>query len=409
MGRRRRLLWALWSTIVAVTGIGATAVVVASAPGQLAAVRVWALLATMAVVEALAVRAARGRGYTTFTSSTIFGSAALLTDGLAAGMPVFAVGGALTSALHRRPVSRLVFNAGQLPLAALLAAAAVGPLAGRGLLLDGGVDLAAAAPTAIALVVAWFLANLVFLLPAVVLTSEAAAGTVLRSVVRRHVPTALGALSLAPLVAVVVVTAPALSPLLAVPMASLLRLLGRFLEHEREAQRDALTGLANRRAFGEAVEAAVDEASRTGRAAGVLAVDLDGFKELNDAYGHPAGDEVLRVVAHRLEEVVRGGDTVARLGGDEFGVVLGGLASPADAWGVLHAVEHVLLAPMRVGEELRTVRASVGAATSPCGSIAADALVAAADASMYDAKQVGREPGSARVETLPPPHRRDRR
>lgn len=96
MSRATRRLWRGLALLVGGLGLAATGAAVAAAPGQLAAVRVWAMLATMVVVEALATRAARGRGYTTFTSSTVFACAVLLTDGTAAGMVVFAVGGVLT-------------------------------------------------------------------------------------------------------------------------------------------------------------------------------------------------------------------------------------------------------------------------------------------------------------------------
>jgi diguanylate cyclase (GGDEF)-like protein len=88
------------------------------------------------------------------------------------------------------------------------------------------------------------------------------------------------------------------------------------------SQRDALTGLANRRYFGSVLDREIDRVARSGESALLLMVDIDFFKKINDAHGHPAGDAVIRMVAQRLSQCVRPMDTVARYGGEEFAVVL---------------------------------------------------------------------------------------
>jgi diguanylate cyclase (GGDEF)-like protein len=182
----------------------------------------------------------------------------------------------------------------------------------------------------------------------------------------------------------------------------------------RLAFTDALTGLANRRGL-QAASAGLFTGA--GRAGGLL-VDLDGFKPVNDRFGHAAGDAVLVAAAGRLTAAVAGGGCVARLGGDEFVVLLGGLpADPAAAGsaalGQARRVVGVLLAPYRLaGGELVTVGASVGAATATGGSLAG--LLAAADLAMYAVKRAGGagvglapDPGqpAAGVAVVPAPRR----
>ena len=118
---------------------------------------------------------------------------------------------------------------------------------------------------------------------------------------------------------------------------------------------------------------------------GLLFVDLDGFKEINDAHGHDAGDELLRQVAERLAEVVRGGDTVARLGGDEFAVILGDVASVAEVHAVADRVRAAFAAPFRITEAgpAIPIGASVGTAMWPDEGQTAESLLRYADLAMY--------------------------
>jgi diguanylate cyclase (GGDEF)-like protein len=158
----------------------------------------------------------------------------------------------------------------------------------------------------------------------------------------------------------------------------------------RVARTDALTGVANRVGLSVAADA-VFGPERSGRA-GVLLVDLDGFKPVNDRYGHATGDEVLSAAADRLTAAVAGrpGTTVARLGGDEFVVLL---AAADDVLAVGELVAAGLAAPYVVGGVELAVGASVGAATVPCAApvpaAGLAAALAAADVAMYAAKRGG--------------------
>jgi diguanylate cyclase (GGDEF)-like protein/PAS domain S-box-containing protein len=154
-----------------------------------------------------------------------------------------------------------------------------------------------------------------------------------------------------------------------------------------EADTDPLTGLANRRALERTLEAALGRAGARARTVGLLMIDLDGFKAVNDTHGHAAGDEALREVARRLKRSVRERDLVARLGGDEFVVVLTDLGGRSGA--VKDSMERIteaLREPIAFNRASVTLGAAMGVATFPDdGGNAAD-LLAHADRGMYAAK-----------------------
>jgi len=156
------------------------------------------------------------------------------------------------------------------------------------------------------------------------------------------------------------------------------------------ALHDALTGLATRLLFQDRLSVALERARRRRSALAVLMVDLDRFKEVNDTYGHQAGDEVLRVAAKRLLLTVRKEDTVARLGGDEFVVLLPDLIDPPAAEAVAEKIMETFAAPIPVDGLEVPVSVSVGVCAAAAESIDADALLRNADAALYRAKERGR-------------------
>ena len=156
------------------------------------------------------------------------------------------------------------------------------------------------------------------------------------------------------------------------------------------AQFDPLTGLPNRTLLADRFSLMIVQARRRNVSLGVLFIDLDDFKLVNDTQGHAAGDELLKEMANRLQSALRDGDTVARISGDEFAVILSDLARPDDAALVAQKILDRLGAPARIqGTEL-VVTASIGIATFPADGDNAETLLGAADAAMYRAKQSGR-------------------
>jgi diguanylate cyclase (GGDEF)-like protein/PAS domain S-box-containing protein len=157
------------------------------------------------------------------------------------------------------------------------------------------------------------------------------------------------------------------------------------------ATHDALTNLPNRNLFNDRVTQAINRAERAGLAVGVLFLDLDHFKYVNDGYGHPTGDALLKVVAEHLQAMVRKADTVARIGGDEFVILLSDLKNPIfDATTVARKVLDKFSQPLLVAGREFTVTASVGISLYPADGQDSDALLMNADAAMYRAKDSGR-------------------
>jgi len=156
------------------------------------------------------------------------------------------------------------------------------------------------------------------------------------------------------------------------------------------ARSDPLTGLPNRLRLREAFQPSVQSSATTGRRLAIHYLDLDGFKAINDGYGHPVGDEVLREVARRLNQTVRAGDTVSRLGGDEFLVIQGGVEHLSEAEMLARRTIKNLSAPYEVeGHELR-ISVSIGIAMSPEFGVDLESLITCADAALYRSKTGGK-------------------
>ncbi|MCA9512819.1 MAG: EAL domain-containing protein [Myxococcales bacterium] len=167
------------------------------------------------------------------------------------------------------------------------------------------------------------------------------------------------------------------------------------------AYRDGLTGLGNRRLFTERLRLAIDSARRRDRMLGVLFLDLDHFKRINDTLGHTVGDELLRTVAERLVQCVRTTDAIARngagfesavsrIGGDEFTILVDDLADPDSLSFVARRILDALAQPFALSGHEVVVGASIGIAAWPVDGDDVDALLRNADSAMYHAKEHGR-------------------
>lgn len=164
----------------------------------------------------------------------------------------------------------------------------------------------------------------------------------------------------------------------------------KYMEQElfRRANYDVLTGLPNRGHFQNQLEDAVKRAQRRAGLA-LMYFDIDRFKHINDTHGHDVGDEVIRMVAQRVRQVLRESDVVARLGGDEFVLFAEGLHHPNDAGVIARKIVDAMVPAFQVGGTALQVSTSIGVACFEAG-MTPDMLVKAADQAMYDAKRAGR-------------------
>jgi diguanylate cyclase (GGDEF)-like protein/PAS domain S-box-containing protein len=159
---------------------------------------------------------------------------------------------------------------------------------------------------------------------------------------------------------------------------------------EARAYHDELTALPNRALLLDRLEEALRRAHDRRRLVGVLFLDLDRFKIVNDSLGHSAGDELLREVARRIQEVIRPGDTVARLGGDEFVVIINGMVRTGDAVLAARRLRRAIARPIQLGAHSTVVTTSVGIAVAD-GTESPEELLRDSDTALYRAKEQGRD------------------
>lgn len=164
-------------------------------------------------------------------------------------------------------------------------------------------------------------------------------------------------------------------------------------QHENELKRmahyDALTGIPNRTLLADRMNQALAQARRNGSMLAVCYLDLDGFKAINDRFGHDMGDQLLVEIAARIKACLRGGDTVARIGGDEF-VLLLGLDQMTECSAALGRLLSAVKLPLTLAGQSETISASLGATIYPVDDVDGDALIRHADQAMYLAKQAGK-------------------
>ena len=162
--------------------------------------------------------------------------------------------------------------------------------------------------------------------------------------------------------------------------------VARAEKHFHLAFHDAATGLANRTLFNDRLQQALAQAHRYARRVAVLFVDINNFKNINDAYGHDIGDSVLQMVAKRLQGRVRGTDTVSRMGGDEFVCLLTEVKEKAAIAQIANSMNAAISEPSSFNGVDIIVKVSIGVAIGPQDGVTADTLIRSADSAMYQAK-----------------------
>ncbi len=160
-------------------------------------------------------------------------------------------------------------------------------------------------------------------------------------------------------------------------------------EIKHMATHDALTGLPNRRLFNERIELEIAHAERNQEKLGVMFIDLDNFKEINDTYGHSTGDVLLKHIGERLVGVLRKSDTVARMGGDEFLLVIPEMKKAEDAYTTAERVLEVMQEPFTCNGNQVTISFSIGISIYPDHGEDVDTLTKRADSAMYLSKEKG--------------------
>ena len=204
-----------------------------------------------------------------------------------------------------------------------------------------------------------------------------------------YILTLFAVLSLAPIVALVAVTVWPMLFLFLAPLWAVTKAASISQERDYASRHDMLTELPNRTMMRDELTEAIDVASRTGARVGVLLMDLNLFKEVNDTYGHAMGDRLLAMVAGRIKAQVRPGDLAARLGGDEFAVLLPGVEDHISAVRVAQRIRESISRPFTMDEVTVTIDVSIGIALYPDDGTQIDPLIQAADSAMYLAKRTG--------------------
>jgi diguanylate cyclase (GGDEF)-like protein len=343
----------------------------------------WAFLVFVIVGELLPVRLPGHDDEVTTSTSFMF--ALLVTFGLAPAALAQAVASVLADLRARKRPLPVAFNVGQCTLALGAAALVMQALSDLPRLSSSPLALGDL-PAVFAAGITFTVLNNVFAGSAAALAQRAPVLGFLRRDLGFQAWTAGLLIGYAPIVVAVATDGLFLVPLLVVPLLAIYRAGRDARLSEHHALHDRLTGLANRVLFRDRAHHALVASRREGTELGVLLMDLDRFKEINDTLGHHHGDLLLQQVGPRLEDALRATDTVARLGGDEFAVLLPDIHGTLDAEAVALKLLGALERPFEVGGITLDVGASIGIACSPSHGEDVDTLLQRADVAMYVAK-----------------------
>jgi diguanylate cyclase (GGDEF)-like protein len=332
--------------------------------------------------ELLPLKIPRRGEHEELTVSATFAFALVLVAGLWPAIAAQAVASVVQDVASRKPVWRVAFNIGQYSLS-LAAASLVLTVAGV------GNELAAADLPAVAVAAAvFYVVNASLVGVAVALYVGQPVGRYVRDDLGFSAVTGAVLLSLAPIVVVSLRAMPELYPLFIVLLLAVYTAGRQTARRHHEAMHDRLTGLVNRQRFSEILDERI--AAREPRLA-ILLLDLDRFKDVNDALGHAYGDRMLQEVAERLTAEIPPPSVVARLGGDEFAVLLASSPGERDALATARRVAGALRGPFEIEGVALDGEASIGVVMYPDDGGDSDTLLQRGDVAMYRAKdrQVG--------------------
>ncbi|ASU85206.1 GGDEF-domain containing protein [Nocardiopsis gilva YIM 90087] len=347
---------------------------------------IWVMLCMVVLGELRPIATPRTPADNGAPTSLPFAFALLIFYGLAVAGLVQAIASMIAGMARGHAPHRTAFNVAQYVLSFGVADAVIRmivPHAQRIPWVPDGAELLVVALAG----VCYFVTNLVLVECAVAMHERAPLhGTLTRDLGQRLFVNGV-LLSLAPLVVVAMTHEIWLVPLFSLPLVALYTSATLSVKREHQANHDELTGLANRKLLILRTQEALSEAQQRDHRVGLLLLDLDRFKEVNDTLGHPTGDRLLQTVARRLTHSVRPGDLVARLGGDEFAVLLPQVRDAASAREVAARLRVSLAEPMRLDGVEFDLEASVGIALYPNHAPDFELLMQRADVAMYVAKE----------------------
>ncbi|HUB71142.1 MAG TPA: EAL domain-containing protein [Acidimicrobiales bacterium] len=321
------------------------------------------------------------------TASWTFMMALLLVGPPLASIGIAASVVATGDAVSRKPVLKLLFNSAQIVICLTLGAALL-YLSGQGqaLVMHNGPPVLWL-PVFVTACAGIFVVNNILTGTVIALHQGLPVAQMLRTVSVTNLSTDGVLLSLSPIFVLVSERSLFLVPLLLVTTWTVYRTAETALVRKHEATHDPLTRLPNRRLFDEHLQSAVLTAQRTGARVGLVLIDLNEFKGINDRLGHEIGDQVLRSIAARMNNARRSTDLLARIGGDEFALVITQLDSLASAAQIAERLRATFLTPCLVEGFPVAVEASLGVAVLPDHAHDSKSLVQRADETMYSAKE----------------------
>jgi diguanylate cyclase (GGDEF)-like protein len=345
------------------------------------------LIAFVPVTELRPIKVPRGDEVAEITPSAAFAFALLLVAGPLAAALGLGISAVVADLAGRKAWRKVIFNAAQYAVSLLAGAATLAILA-RSPFASGLPHISARnLPAVLIAGLVFSVTNLFMTELAIALSQGHAILTVLVKDLVFELSTAGVFVAMAPLAVVLADRSLALVPMLAVPLAAIYKNAATSMEKDYLALHDILTGLPNRALFRDRVEQAMASGRREGACHGVMIIDLNRFKEVNDTLGHHIGDLVLQEIGPRLAPLLRASDTVARFGGDEFAVLARDLGSPDEAEAIAGKLVEALQQPFEIKDMSLDIDGSVGIAMFPEQADDVDLLIQRADVAMYRAKK----------------------